>query len=927
MGGALRAPPESEYRNFFQACAPLRTRNDERVSSLSTFDHFHPPLYRVQLLPRTKLRRRLDRALEYPLTVIAAPAGCGKTSLLAQWRSDQLDRGIDVAWLNVVEADLEPQALAVDLVLTLAQAGRNLGRLAGLAEDGFSDLSAQSVVLRLAQALNQDARTLVLIVDDVHRISPAAFTEVLAPLLLRAPPECLRVVLSGRDMPPLNLPELEGRGLLLRLDAAEFRFSAHEARQVLAGISPERVERLVEQSEGWPIVLQLLRSWLQTRPEKMVSEVALPGRYEGIVDYLTDQVLANLTETQASLLCDVSILDAFNPDLVAAVTGDGAAWREVIAARVFEYLIVPLDAHRYWFRYHHLIGEILRQRLQRRPLDKVAHLHRRASGWFEAHGMAVEAVQHASAAGDFDHAASMIERRGVWEMTQFGGVSLLRQLLAPIPADRAREYPRLQLGRVCLLAKSSKTLEALQLFKATEEATAGFTRVASDEPVATRRDASIISHIVAGYCDLPITADALESVRRSLDEIAAGDSVARAVLLNIAAFYAQSLGHCPTALDLGGQAVRAMRHAGSVVGLNHCHLHLGMAHLRIGQRREAEAVFKEASALAEENFGADSGLRACADVLLSVALYARGDIDEARGRLDPALRQAESGDGWMDVFFEGYETAAAIALMDGECHAVDEVLARMERTALERGLRRLAALRETLLARIAILRGDFAAAETALARVSPPYSPGTWRSDPYWWRVHDEAALATAMLALAREDLPGAEIILDDLASAAAAGKRESPLALAQTLQAVLRLRRADAAGAARLLIEVLQRRMEEDDLQCLARLGGVIAPLLRTVRARVSEGAPSVRLRNALLTLASAVDHFRIGNRGRSLPLSTREMEVLATLARGASNKAIARALQMTENTVKFHLKNVFQKLGVSSRAAAIDIAHRHEL
>lgn len=906
---------------------PVARTQRQSMSPVSAFDRFQPPLYRVELLPRTELRRRLDRALKYPLTVIAAPAGYGKTSLLSQWRSDQLSRGIEVAWLSIDEAGIEPQALAVDLVLTIAQAGRNLGRLAALAEDGFSDMPTQSVVARLAEALAQDSRPFVVIVDDVHRISPAAFAGVLGPMLRHGPPDSVHIVLSGRELPPVNLPELEGRGLLLRPDPAELCFSAQEAQELLAGIAPERVEHYIEQSEGWPIVLQLLRSWLRSRSERGITDIPLPGRFEGIVSYLTDQVLANLTEGEASLLCDVSILDAFNPDLVAAITGNGAAWREVIAARLFEYLIVPLDANRYWFRYHHLIGEILRQRLQRQPLDYVAELHRRAAQWFEAHGMSVEAVRHASAAGDFGHAASMIERKGVWEMTQFGGVSLLRQLLAPIPPEHARDYPRLQLGRVCLLAKSSKTLEALQLFRATEEATAGFSRVASDELAATRRDASIISHIVAGYCDLPLTPEALENVRRSLDELPTSDSVARALLLNVAAFYAHSLGCIPDALELSGQAVRAMRHAGSVVGLNHCYLHLGMAHLRLGQRREAEAVFREASALAEENFGADSGLRACADVLLSVALYARGEINGARERLDPALRQAAAGDGWMDVFFEGYETAAAIALLDGDSRLVDDVLTRMERTAGERGLSRLTALRSTLLARIAILRGDFPAAEAAIARLSPPYSPGIWRREPFWWRVHDEAAVASAMLSLAKEDLSRAEVILDDLANAAKAGKRESPLALAQTLQAVLRLRRGDAAGGGRILLGVVERRMAEDDLQCLARLGAVIAPLLRRARLRASESAASVRARNALAALASAVDQFRIGNRGRPLPLSPREIEVLAALARGASNKAIARALQMTENTVKFHLKNVFQKLGVTSRAGAIEIAHRHEL
>ncbi len=897
-------------------------------SAVGAYDRFHPPLYRVELLPRTELRRRLDVALCYPLTAIAAPAGYGKTSLLAQWRSDQLERGTDVAWLNVVEDGTEAQTLASDLVLAIAHAGRSLGRLAALAEDGLAELPTGSVVDRLAQALAQDTRQLVLIIDDVHRVLPAAFAAVLGPLL-RAPPESLHIVLSGRDPPPLNLPELEGRGLLLRLDAAEFRFSRDEACELLSGFDPAQAQRLAEQSEGWPIVLQLLRSWLQTHPASALAPDALTGSVDGIVSYLTEQVLANLSDGEGTLLRDISILDAFNPDLVAAVTGNGGAWSRVIGARAFEYLIVPLDHNRYWLRYHHIIGEILRQRVRGQPTEEVAALHRRAAHWFEAHGMPAEAVRHASAAGDFTHAARMIEGRGIWELTQYGGVSLLQRLLAPIPAERAREYPRVQLGRAILLAKSSRPLEALQLFKATEEATAGFSRLAPDEIEATRRDARFVSHVVAGYCDLPIEPATLQSVRRLIDELPASDSVMRAGLLNVAAFYAHGLGCMPTALDLANQAVRAMRHVASVVGINHCYLQLGTAHLRLGQQRDAEAVFREASALAEENFGADSGLRACSDVLLGVALYTRGDMSGARELLDPALRQAEAGDGWIDVYLEGYETAAAIAFIDGDSDTLDDVLMRMGRTASERGLRRLAALRETLIARLAILRGDYPATAAALERLSPPYCPGKWRDQPYWWRVHDEAALAAALLALAREDLPGAETILDDLSQAAEAGGREGPLTLARALRAVLRLRRGDAAGASQALLEIIEARMAGDDVQGLARLGAVIAPLLRAARTRIqaTESTASIRVRNALSALSSAVDRFRVGNRGSPLPLSPRETEVLAALARGASNKVIARTLQMTENTVKFHLKSVFNKLGVSSRAGAIDLARRHDL
>jgi LuxR family maltose regulon positive regulatory protein len=887
---------------------------------------FGPPVYRVPLLPRVTLRRRLDGALDYLLTVIEAPAGFGKTSLLAQWRAEQVQKGISTAWLSIGEEALGPLELLSDVVQSLALAGLDLGQLASLAAEGLADLPPKAVLEKLSAAIRDDPTQRVLIIDDVHNISPALFGQVIRPLVDLVTPQ-LHMVLSGRDRLPLSYPELTGRGLLLSIKADELRFTEEETRAILAVVPPSAVELLAKSTEGWPIAVQLCRAWLQTNPDRADRIRSFSGRVSEIADYLTEQVLAGFPESGRAMLRDLAIVDSFNAELAAALTGQPSAWQVVSGRAELEYLLVPLDDERYWFRYHHLLRDYLQHWLQQAPIEHIKGLHRRAALWYETHGLVQDAVRHACAAGEYGHAAALIERGGIWEMINFGGHAKLRQLIQEMPQERVHEYPRIYLGELLLVAKAGRVREAYQKLLDIREATGGFSRVSAAQREILQRDALMVSELIIGYADLPRAPDALEKVMKAADAFPPEDYVGHAGMMNVAALTALALGNMSAAVDVCQRAVRAMRHIGSVLGVDYCYLHLGLAHLHAGSRREAEAVFREALALAEENFGADSGLRACAGVLLAAALYWGGDISGAQQQISASLPQVEAGDGWLDLFAEGYEVAAMLAFAEQDTRALGEILARMEATAEARGYGRLGALKHVLTARYAALRGELTEAAEALAKIVPAYRPGLSQDDPFWWRVHDEAGLVTAMLALARGNYPSAEMILKDLANAAGAAARSVQLASVRVLQVVARLHRGDTAEACSMLAETLAARESEGDLQRLARLGRLIIPLVRETRAWADEHSPSIRVRNALSALTTSIEGLGGARGNPSLPLTGRELEVLGALARGGTNKVIARKLQMTENTVKFHLKNIFQKLGVRHRTDATRIARENDV
>lgn len=876
-----------------------------------------PPVYRVDLLTRQHLLNRLRISSDAQLTIVTAPAGYGKTSLLAQWRLNQVEAGHRVAWLNVASVDTDPAQFLADIVLALGQGGATLGHLATQAEQGFGDTPVKALVSSVVRALLQESRPIALIIDDLHRLPPDSVEQVLAPLVA-AFPNTLQLVLSGRERPPISVAELRSRGQLLEIVAHELRFNRTEARQLLPGLTDKELDTVLETTEGWPVALQLCKLWLDREPGRVKLIPRFSGRVLEVADYLTEQVLADLPAEALRILQDISILESFNADLIETLSGRSDEWFNLVRSRKLDNFLMPLDEERYWFRLHHLLSVYLFDRLSETRPERLAQLHAAASLWFETHGMLREAVQHATSAGDYARTAALIDRAGSWEMVVHGGYGLMRSMLRSMPKERMRDFPRVYFAQLLQVAKEGSVQEALESYESFRRQTKDFTQGCGTQIKSVRRDALMVWYLLYCYADRHLEPGDLAKVYRECEELDPQDGVGRSALLNTACMLGLGLGDMQNARIACQRAIDSLRRIGSVLGVNYCYLHLGLAHLHLGARREAEAIFRESLAMAEENFGVDSGLKSMSDVYLGIALHARGDADGARLHIERSLESIESGDGWFDAYAEAYETLSA---MEYNAKGLTAALAVMERalmTAKRRGLLRLEPLVQALHARIATNAGDTAQARAALGKVQPAFDSLRWKHDPFWWRVDFAAGIATAKIALARADCAAASDTLAALHEACSSQHRIRQLATVRALQSVSLFRAGQTETAARALSDVLEERVIEDDVQLFVDLGPVLAPVAQFARKWGLENGISSQVRRALGVLADqGVDQGSVAS--ESQVLSPREREVLIELSRGAPNKTIARALQMTENTVKFHLKNVFQKLGVQHRAAAI--------
>jgi LuxR family maltose regulon positive regulatory protein len=422
----------------------------------------HAPTVRAELVPRRRLVDLLVRRGSHKLTLIDAPAGWGKTTLLAEWQDDP-GESRPFAWVSLDKADNDPVRFWTYVVTALrtVEAGvgeRALGVLGGRGPSATRDLLAE-----LINDLAASAQELVLALDDYHSIGNDEIHEGLELLLERLPTQ-LHLAIATRSDPPLPLPRMRVRGELLEVRSDALRFSDEEATALLngmlrLGLSRADVARLQQRTEGWAAALYLAALSLRDHTDAASFIGAFTGDHRHVVDYLGGEVLAGQPADRRAFLVRTSILERLCGslcDAVAGGSGSAAVLEEIERANLF---LVPLDATRTWYRYHHLFGELLRHELRRSEPELVATLHRRASAWYRAAGSIADAIQHAIGAGDVDETRELVVEYWLGFFNR-GELATVAGWLDALPRQAVAGDPRLAVARVWLALDLGRLGEA-----------------------------------------------------------------------------------------------------------------------------------------------------------------------------------------------------------------------------------------------------------------------------------------------------------------------------------------------------------------------------------------------------------------------------------------------------------------------------------
>ena len=874
-----------------------------------------PPEQRITVASRDALVARLDANLNRSLSVIVSPPGFGKTTLLTQWwRTLGARADLHACWLTLDDIDSEVSRFVAGVVLSVARAGVDVGPLEVAARQQSIDPNVRPIALALLEAIRRSGRRAVLILDDFHRARSRAVDEVVEVLIEHSHGE-LHLVVSGRTRPTFHVSAFLARGLVTQLDATDLALSLEQAAQIVGpNVSAADLALLHARTEGWAVALQLARMWLDRGRYKPDTLKDFSGRTTEMTDYLAEQIVADLPENLREFLLETAVLERFNAALADAVRNRSDSEDLLDQLRHFDALLIPLDDAREWFRYHPLFADFLCQRLKRSSSQRPSILRRRAARALAAVGDLPEAVQHAVAADDIPLAVALTQEAGGWELILWKGIGYVRSLLKCFDETTIRSDLTLQIAQAYLDIKLAR-------FEAAEELLSLTGSMLDSAVPRTRRDFTIVHTLWSVYIDDVSRSDWTSLIDTHNRRLEPADHLGRGTLHCALAIAALGRGAPAQAETESRRAIHEMRASGSILGVNYAFLHLAQSELLSGRLREAETLCREALGMAEDNFGADSGLKALCSTFVGFCLYLKGD-HETSNRLIESLR--ETTDGWVDVFATAYEVAARQAFARGGLNEAVVVLADAIRVAQDRRLERLGKLAVAWRVEFLVLANRLADARRE-AGTGGVFAVAETRGPPdFTWRARLAATLAIGRLWMASGSTAQALQLVDAVRLQFRAAGLILPAHRLDALGIViLKQRGADEEALIRLQA-LLEFVVTEGAIGVLLEQGRALESLLNSAQRRNRELVLSAAQREIIAQVLARLQRTTLLDQDG---FSARELEVLRELCNGRSNKAIGQILDLSENTVKFHLKRVFRKLGADSRAGAISTALQRNL
>lgn len=888
------------------------------------------PFVKPNLVTRRRLIERLNEGSRGKLTLVSAPAGFGKTTLLGEW---SLQGELPIAWVSLDEGDN-------DLGRFLAYLVAALGSLwTGVGKDALEPLHSpqpppiESVLTALVNEIAAIPEDFALVLDDYHAIEARPVHDAVTFLLEHLPPR-MHLIMVSRTDPPIPLPRLLARGYLTKLATADLMFTPEEAitflnKAVGVELSPEEVAALEERTEGWIAGLQLAALSMQGRRDVSDFVAAFAGSNRYILDYLGEEVLRQQGEDIQNFLLETSILDRLSGPLCDAVTGrdDGQATLEELE-RVNLFLI-PLDDERRWYRYHHLFSDFLRERLRRSYAGRIADLHRRACGWYERNELTGEAVGHALTAGDTERAASLVEKIARTTLRR-GELNTLRRWLEALPEDMVCARPRLCLSGAWYSLATGRLDEVESYLSKVENeldsASGNRIAVLEEDPGGlgkeTREMLGEAATIRAAAVSLRgASARAIELAHRAEALLTEGNLFLRAIIAASLGFAHRDEGDVASASHSFARAAEISQSAGSTYVALLASKNLTELLLVQGHLREAADVCRQALELAMER-GHRLPASGVAHVGMGELLREWDELDAATDHLRQGIELGERG-GDVELVIDGHLALARTQQALGDDARAAETLRSAERLAIKQGTDAWLARVKAWQARLWVAQNDRWAA-TRWSEACGISAEG----ELSYPREFEHITLARVLIAQDRHD--DAARLLGRLLKAAEAGGRWGRVIEILTLEALVLQSRGDDPGAVGALQRALALAEPEGYVRTFANegapMGALLKRLFRSQKAK-SQGAQrgaSPEYVGKLLLAALGRDAVPpTGGRGRAglivEPMSGREVEVLRLLASGISNQEIAAKLFVSLDTVKTHLKHIYGKLGVHNRAKAV--------
>ena len=900
---------------------------------------FIPPT-RTQLVTRPRLMEQLDAGLNYKLTLISAPAGFGKTTLVSSWIHElkQVDHNADkvkVCWISLDERDNDPIIFWQYIVAAFQTISPTIGEVVKSMLDSMSAFATEVVITMLInEIVDQHPGTLqsqptILILDDYHLINNQSIHTSLN-FLLDHLPHFMHLVITTRADPPLQLSYRQGRSEVNQIRTAELSFNTEESVEFLntlmgLELSQKDIRTLENRTEGWIAGLQLAAISLQDQSDKQNFVSAFAGDDRYIADYLIDQVLQYQPARIQDFLLKTSILKQLCAPICRTLTGQDDSQETLNQLEKGNLFLSPLDNRREWFRYHSLFADLLMQRLRMSySEEQISKLHLLASEWYEIRGELIEAIDHAILGGAHSRAAQLIEQRSEEIFEQFQ-LNTLVNWIQVLPQNIRESRPALNMiyaWALLALGQFKETEDCLQEIENAIGETSDVSPQILEKLEANARGAlleilTIRSVIAINQFDIPKTLELSQLVEPWLIDNEQPHLFNPALSLRTVVLFNLGLAYEFSGDDLAAET--AFQEAADLsIEQENIHIlpvaisHLGQLQVLQGQLHQAKKTYQQALTSGAKITGKHSPIAGIAEIGLGNLYYEWNDLERSYHHHQAGI---ELGKQWnnSEILLAGYLGLCLLEKSQGNFVGAFALLQELEVILKDNQAQMLLPSVHAFRARLWIYQENTADANRWLQSAN-------LQLDGALTYLQESDFITYARFLIAGQKWDDAEVLISRLLEFADSGKRNARIIELLILQSLVRQGRGQSRLAEETLARALAIAEPEGYIRSFLDEGPALVAIL--YKLVLNEASVSTYARKILRDFGmqeTATKEKEISKNGLIEPLSDRELEVLQCLVEGLSNREIAHKLTVSLSTIKTHTRNIYGKLGVNSRTQAI--------